>query len=690
MKATIDNLRNICLIGHGSCGKTMLTEAMLFKAKAIDRLGKPDDGTTTMDYDSEEIKRQISINTSMAPLTWKNCKINILDTPGFFDFIGDVKGALQVTDNAVLVVCAVSGVEVGTEKMWDYSKNMNIPRMVFINKMDRENANYSNAVDGLREKFGNIVIPVQIPIGAADNFKGIVDVIRAKAFYFTGDRTEERPVPSEYSKNLENYRQLIIDAAAETNDELLTKYLEGGELNEAEVMEGFKSGILAGKIIPVLCGSALKLFGMDLFLDYITEALPSPKQKPAISGVNPKNNADETREPSEEAPFSALVFKTMADPFVGKLSLFRVFSGSISSDSQVYNSCKDTMEHIGKLMVIKGKNQESTDKISAGDFGAVAKLQSTTTNDTLCDKDRPIILQKIEFPKPVLTMAIEPKNKGDEDKISQSLSRLMEEDPTFSMEKDTVTRESIVKGLGELHLEVITSRLQKKFGVEVNLKTPKVPYKETIKSKAQAEGKHKKQSGGRGQYGHVFLELEYYPDSDFAFVDKIFGGAVPRQYIPAVEKGIRETLEEGVIAGYPIVNIRVTLTDGSYHSVDSSEMAFKIAASMAFKKGFMEAHPVLLEPIVNLNVFVPENYMGDIMGDLNKKRGRILGMERLGDKQVIKAQVPLSEIFKYAIDLRSITQGRGEYDYAFSHYEEVPAMLMDHIVAESKKMHAKE
>ncbi|NLY74624.1 MAG: elongation factor G [Firmicutes bacterium] len=676
----VEQLRNLIFLGHGGCGKTMLAEAMLFSTKAVDRFGKVDDGTSIMDYDPEEIKRKISIGASVAPVEYKDVKVNILDTPGFFDFVGEVKGAIRAADAACIVVCAVSGVEVGTEKAWDYIQEQKLPRVIVINKMDRENANFDGAVTALRQRFGTSIIPVQIPIGAADKFQGIVDVLKNKAFVFEGGKMVEKPIPADLESKVEEYRSMLVESVAETDDDLLTKYLEGQELTQDELLSGARQGTINGQLVPVLAVSSLKLIGITNFLDVVTEFLPSPVDRGPV-----KNAQGEERKPSDNEPFSALVFKTMADPFVGKLTLFRVFSGVIKSDSQVFNSSKGKNERIGQLFIIKGKNQEPTTELGAGDIGGVAKLQETYTGDTLSEKDKPIVLPAIEFPKPKLSLAVEPKAKGDEEKISAGLSRLMEEDPTFQVTKDTVTNEIVASGMGDLHIEVITSKLHKKFGVEVNLKAPKIAYKETIKGSTKVEGKHKKQSGGRGQYGHVWLELNPLPGGEFEFVDKIFGGSVPQNYRPAVEKGVRETMEKGVLAGYPVVDIQVTLYDGSYHPVDSSEMAFKIAASMAFKKGFMDAKPILLEPILSVEVRTPEEFMGDVIGDLNKKRGKILGMEPEGRYQIVRALVPQAEMTKYAIDLRSMTQGRADFTVNFDHYEEVPAQQAEAIIAEAKK-----
>src|SRR5690554_40707 len=658
---------------------------MLFVAKGINRLGRVDDGTSIMDFDPEETRRGITINTSLAPVEWKDNKINILDTPGYFDFVGDVIAAVTVADSALLVVCASSGVEVGTEKAWDQLEEANLPRTIFINKMERENANFSKVIDELRDHFGPKIVPVQLPIGNGEAFSGIVDLVKMKAFIKDGDQLKEGEIPADMMDEVEQAREEMVEAAAVADDELMLKFLEGEELTDKEIEQAVKLGTQTGEMVPVLCGSASDTIGVPLLLDTLVQCMPSPAER-TIVGRDEEGN--EVTISTDDGQLSALVYKTMADPYVGKLTLFRVFSGTFRSDSSVYNVRTQRDERIGQLFVIKGKDHIAVSELGAGDLGAVAKLQDTTTNDTLSSKDRKVAIEPIAFPKPTMTLAIEPKTKGDEDKIGSGLSRLAEEDPTFVVEKSFETGQNLVSGMGDLHLEVIMSQLSKKFGVEVELTDPIVPYRETIRGRAKAEGKHRKQSGGRGQYGHVMLEISPADpelDDRLEFVDDIFGGAVPRQYIPAVEKGLREILDDGPLAGFPVDNVRVSLYDGSYHAVDSSEMAFKIAAGMAFRKGFLEANPVLLEPIMNVEIVVPEAFTGDIMGDMNKKRGRILGMEPRGKYQVIKAQVPMAEMFKYAIDLRSMTQGRGSFTSEFSHYEEVPAQIAEQVIAAAKK-----
>jgi len=682
-----EHIRNVALISHGGAGKTSLAEALLYTAGAINRLGKVDAGTTKTDFDAEEIKRKITINTSLAPVEWKGVKINLLDTPGFFDFIGEVAGALRVADAAIVVVSATSGVEVGTEKVWSYADENNLPRLVFVNRMDRENANFSKVLAQLQEFFGLSVVPMQLPLGAEASFKGIIDLVKMKAFTFSEDEKKltEGEIPADLLEAAEENREKLIEAVAESDDDLLLKYLEGEPLTDEEINNGLRSGILVGKIIPVMCGAATLNYGTQPLLDAIVNNLPSPAAAGSIKTTKGDGGEETEVKIKADDPVSAFVFKTFADPFVGKISYFKVYSGTLSGDSQLHNANKGKDERLGQIFTMLGKNQINLDKVPAGDIAAVAKLQLTVTGDTLCDKHRPLTYPPIEFPEPVTTYAVEPKKQGEEDKMANGLARFLEEDPTFRMERNAETKQTLISGMGELHLEIITSKLAQKFAVEVVLKLPKVPYKETIRGTAKVESKHKKQSGGRGQYGHVFIEFSPLPTGEgFEFEDKIFGGAVPRQYIPAVEKGLREAMESGVLAGFPVVDIKASLYDGSYHSVDSSEMAFKIAASLAFKKGMEQANPILLEPIMYVEVTVPEPFMGDIMGDMNSRRGRILGMESAGGNQVIKANVPMAEMLKYSADLRSMTQGRGSFTMRFDHYEEVPPHIAEQVIAEAK------
>lgn len=684
----IDRIRNIGLVAHGGAGKSSLVEALLYTSRAIDRLGRVEEGTTVSDYDPEEIKRTVSISSSLVPVEWQDHKINFIDTPGYFDFVGEVRGALRVSDAAIIVACAVSGVEVGTEKVWNYCNEYDIPRAFYINKLDRENSNFPRTLAALRQSFGLNVAPVMLPIGSEASFSGVVDLVSMKAYTFTdnGRKATACEIPADLQDQVDEYRTALVEVVAETDDELLMKYLDGEMLTDEEVHNGVRASVKSGKLVPVFCGSSVKNMGMQIILDTIVSAFPSPVQAKPVAGINPKSGNEETRASKESEPFSALIWKTLADPYVGKLSLFRVYSGVMRSDSSVYNVNKDQSERIGQLFIVRGKNQEPVAQIVAGDIGAVAKLSVTSTSDTLAEKDHPIQFMAISFPDPVMSLAAEAKSKGDEDKIGSGLTRLTEEDPTFHIRRDAETKQLIISGMGDLHLDVITSKLAKKFGAEVALTIPRVPYRETIRGTTRIEGKHKKQSGGKGQFGHVWLEMgPAEAGAGLVFEDKVFGGSVPRQYIPAVEKGVRETMEEGVLAGYPVVDLIVALTDGSYHAVDSSEMAFKIAASMAFKKGFVQAKPVILEPIMSVEVTVPEHYMGDVIGDLNKKRGRVLGMEPRDGFQVVRAIVPQSEMFRYATDLRSMTQGRGSYTSTFVQYEEVPAHVAELIIAESGK-----
>ncbi|MBT9141027.1 MAG: Elongation factor G [Dehalococcoidia bacterium] len=684
---TTEKIRNAALISHGGAGKTSLTEAMIYTSGATTRLGKTDTGTTTTDFDPEEIKRQITINTSLAPVEWAGVKVNLLDTPGYFDFIGDVAGALRVADAAVVVVSATAGVEVGTEKFWGYADENNLSRLVFVNRMDKENAHFFKVVTQLQDFFGSKVVPVQIPIGAEASFKGVIDIIKMKAYTFEGDgkKMTESEVPADLAEMAESSRERLMEAVAESNDELLIKYLEEEPLTIEEIVAGLRIALQAGKVIPVLCGSATLNKGIQPLLELIACAFPSPADVGEVKAIKAGNNELETIKIDAKGPVAALVFKTFADPFVGKISYFKVYSGVMKGDTQLNNINKDKTERVGQLFTMLGKTQLNLSHVPAGDIAAVAKLQATATGDTLCEKSVCSVFPPIFFPQPVTTFAVEPKKQGEEDKVASGLARFLEEDPTFRMERNSEVKQTLISGMGELHLEIITSRMANKFGVEVELTLPRIPYKETIRSVAKVEGKHKKQSGGRGQFGHVWIEFSpMETGSHFQFEDKVVGGSVPRQYIPAVEKGLREALESGVLAGYPVVDIKASLYDGSYHNVDSSEMAFKIAAHLAFKKGVEQAKPVLLEPVMVVEVTVSDQYMGDIMGDMNSRRGRILGMEPSNGVQIIKANVPLAEMLKYAIDLRSMTQGRGSFVMKFSHYEEVPVHIAEQIITASK------
>ncbi len=684
---TSKNIRNVGLFSHAGSGKTTLSEALLFNAGLLSRRGKVEEGNTVSDWQPEEIKRGISIDLSILPWEWKGCKVNLIDTPGYADFVGNVLGAIRAVDSAVVLLCATSGVEVGTEKVWEYISRENLPVIFFINRMDREGANFDEAVEELQEKINPRATPLFIPVGKESDFRGVIDLLHFRALYFGKEgKVEEGEIPEEMKEVAQRARENLVENIAETNDELLDLYLEGQEISPSQLEEALRVAIRERHIFPILCGSGVENKGVDILADFLVDFAPSPLERPPVRGINPLTEEEEERKCDENEPFSALVFKIISDPYVGKLALFRVFSGKISSDSRLYNASRGVEEKVGQLLFLRGKNQESAKEIKAGDIGVVAKIDEVYIGDTLADREHPIVFPPISYPEPTYMAAIRPLGKGDEEKISQALSRLMEEDPTFRLYRDPDTKEDIVYGMGDIHLDVLMEKMKRKFGVEVSLTIPQVPYKETIKKPAKAEGKYKRQSGGRGQYGHAFLELEPLPRGQgFEFVDKIVGGVIPRNYIPAVEKGVQEAMQEGVLAGYPVIDVRATVYDGSYHPVDSSDMAFKIAGSMAFKKGASEAEPVLLEPIMSVEVIVPEEYMGDVIGDLNSRRGRILGMDPQDSYQKIRALVPLAELFRYSVDLRSLTQGQGYFTMKFSHYEEVPAQLAEAIIEKAKK-----
>jgi len=671
-----EQIRNVVLLSHSNAGKTSLCENMLFQTKAIGRLGRVDDGTTTSDYEPEETKRKISINLSLLPFEWNKTKVNLIDTPGYADFVGDIKAAIRAADSAIIVVSAASGVEVGTELVWKYADDASLPRIVFINKVDRENADYFQVLQQIAAKFGRKCVPVQLPIGAESNFEGVVDLISPKS----------SKAPASLADKINTYHEKLVESVAETDDNLITKYLEGTELTEDEIRKTLRTATLSGKLVPVLAGSALQSKGITELMNAICSYLPSPRDRGKVKARNNQTKQDEEIEPDESAPLSALVFKTTADPYVGKLTYLRVCSGALNSDSSVWNATRNKAERIGQLYLIRGKSQEAVPQITAGDIGAVAKLAETNTGDTLSTKERPLVLPPIEFPIPSLSVAIHPKTKADLDKLGISLTRLAEEDPTLTVRKDTETAEIILSGTGDTHFDVSAEKMKRKFGVEVSIEVPKIPYRETITVPTKAEYKHKKQTGGHGQYGHVMLELEPLPRGSGAeFSAKVVGGSVPKNYIPAVEKGVNEAFKEGGLAGYPIADVKVTLYDGSFHAVDSSEISFKIASSYAMKKGMTQGQPVLLEPIMNIRITIPDNFTGDVMSDLNSKRARVMGMTPGDGINVIDAQAPLAEVQRYATDLRAITQGRGSYTMEYSHYEHVPAHITQKIIAESKK-----
>ncbi|UCG09790.1 MAG: elongation factor G [Dehalococcoidia bacterium] len=674
----LDSIRNLCLLSHAGAGKSSLAEAILFTAKAINRLGKVDDGGTTSDYDPDEVKRQISLNLTMLPAEWQETKINLIDTPGYADFVGEVRAALRVSEGAVIAVCAASGVEVGTEQVWAYCQEASLPRLIFVNKMDRENADFYRTVGEIQARFGVRCVPLYLPIGAQSDFQGVVDLLAMKAY--TGSPAKEAEIPAAMQDKIGSFREKLVEAAAEVDDALIEKYLGGEELSLEELSRGLRQGTVSGQVVPILAGSALQNVGVVSLLEAIKSYLPSPQEREVIII---SDSTEQKVTPSEAAPLAALVFKTSADPYVGKLTYLRVYNGAVDSNSQVWNATRNEAERIGQLLLVRGKTQEPVSQLKAGDIGAVAKLGVTGTGDTLSTRDKPQKIAPVVFPEPIFSQAVHPKTKADVDKLGTALSRLVEEDLTLRVRKDPDTGETILSGIGETQLEVAAERMLRKFGVKVEMDTPSVPYKETITASAKAEYKHKKQTGGHGQYGHVCLAVEPLErGSGHQFVDKIVGGAIPKNYIPAVEKGVNEAIHEGVLAGYPVVDIKMTVYDGSFHAVDSSDICFKIAGAGALKKGLTEAQPIILEPIINIKVTVPDEFTGDIIGDLNTKRARVLGMNPQGGANVIEALVPQAEIMRYAIDLKSLTQGRASYKVTFSHYEEAPPNITQKIIAE--------
>jgi len=648
-----------------------------------------EDGTTTTDFDEDEIRRRISISTALAWAEWKGHKLNLLDTPGYATFLADAKNALRVADAALVVVGAPDGVKVSTEKVWSYATAFELARLVYLSKMDRERADFGRVLDDVRKTLSAKAVPVQVPIGQESGFVGVVDLLRMRALRFATDgsgKATEEEVPAAVQTLAETHRAELVEAVAEADDQLLEKYLESGELSEAELRAGLTKGFREEKLFPVLCGAPAQNLAVTPLLDFLIEHGPSPLDRPAVAGTDAKGEAGLTREAKDDAALAALVFKTIADPYAGKVTLFRVYAGTLHSDSTVLNASKETKERIGQLQLLRGKQQTPTEEIGAGDFGAIVKLKETGTGDTLCDEKSPIRLSGISFPAPVISFAVEPKAKGDEDKMSTAFTRIREEDPTIQIRYDPQTKETVVSGMGRAHVEIVAERLKRKFGVEVTLKTPRVPYKETIKARVrEVQGRHKKQTGGRGQFGDCWIHMDPLPrGSGFEFVNAIVGGVIPKNFIPAVEKGVVEAMERGGVAGYQTVDLRVTLYDGSTHPVDSSELAFKLAGRLAFRKAMTQAKPILLEPIMTVEVVAPGDCMGDIVGDLNSKRGRVLGIDAMGRNQVVKASVPLAEMLEYDSRLRSITGDRGDYSMEFSHYEEVPSHIQEKIVAESK------
>jgi len=681
------NIRNVLLVGHGGAGKTTLTEALLFAAGVTTRMGKVEDGNTVTDFEPEEVRRSISVSLALAPVEWRDVKINLLDAPGYADFIGDVKAAIRAADACLFVVSAVEGVEVQHEVVWELAVEAGVPRAFFVNKLDRERASFQRTLEALVQAFGTQVAPLQFPLGEEHDFEGVADLLSRKAYrYPSGPKGIEGEWPDDISGKADPYREKLTEAVAEADDTLLEKYLEEGELSEEEVVRGVKAGITQAKFAPVLCGSASHGIGVDRVADFITDAFPSPADRPPVKVIT-KDGQEQERPCDPTGPLTAFVFKTISDPYVGRITLFRVFSGRMRPDSSVHNATRGADERVAQLFTMRGKDHEGVSEVPAGDIGGVAKLSHTATGDTLTMKDAPVTLPPLEPPEPLYALAVEPKTQGDEDKLSTALARIQEEDPTFRVERQPDTHQTVMYGMGETHVDVMVERMKRKFGVEVTTHPARVPYKETIRAKAQAIGRYVKQTGGHGQFGVAHVEVEPLErGAGFEFVDKIVGGVVPNQFISSVEKGVVKAMQEGVLTGHPMVDARVTLFDGKHHPVDSSDMSFQIAGSMGFREAAQKAGVVLLEPIVDVEIVVPESMTGDIMGDLNSKRGRVLGMDQTGTgKTKVRAQVPQAEMTRYTIDLRSITGGRGVFTMRFSHYEEVPSHLADKVVAEAKR-----
>jgi elongation factor G len=683
---SLDKTRNIGIMAHIDAGKTTTTERILYYTGINYKIGEVHEGTATMDWMVQEQERGITITSAATTCLWRDHRVNIIDTPGHVDFTIEVERSLRVLDGAVGVFCSVGGVEPQTETVWRQADKYQVPRIAFVNKMDRLGADFFRVVQMIKDRLGARAVPLQLPIGAEDKFVGVIDLVRMKAVVWEdeslGAKFRDEAIPEEMALVAAEYREKLIEAVADSDETIMEKYLEGREISQAELINAIRSATLAIKIIPVLCGSAFRNKGVQPLLDAVVEYLPSPLDIPPVKGIDPDSQTSDERPPNDDAPFSALAFKIMTDPFVGTLSFFRVYSGSLTAGASVYNSTKGKRERIGRLLKMHANKREEIKEVYAGDIAAAVGLRTATTGDTLCDENHPIILESIEFPEPVISIAIEPKSKADQEKLGLSLQKLATEDPSFRVRTDEETGQTIISGMGELHLEIIVDRLLREFNVGANVGKPQVAYKETVRKSVEQQGKFIRQTGGRGQYGDVWIKLEpQQPGTGFEFVDAIKGGSIPREYIPAVEKGVKEATENGALAGYPIVDVKVTLFDGSYHDVDSSEIAFKIAGSMAFKQAARKANPVLLEPIMSVEVVVPEDFMGDVIGDLNSRRGKVLGMDTRPAAQAIDARVPLAQMFGYATDLRSMTQGRATYTMQFSHYEPVPANVAEGIIA---------
>jgi elongation factor G len=680
------NIRNVALVGHTGSGKTQLASAILTDAGMVNRFGKVDDGTTVTDFDEEEVSRKHTLSASLAHAEWNKQKINLIDTPGMGNFLSDAHAALMVTDGALVVVDAVAGVMVQTEKVWAIAEALTLPRLIVVNRLDRERASLQRALASLRESCSRTVVPIQLPIGEEKAFKGVVDLVTRKAYVYQGDETgkfTEGAIPADMTAAVDAEREALIEMVAEADEPLMEKFFEAGTLSDEELVNGLRSAVAAAKIFPLVCTSATLNIGVQPLLDSILAYLPSPADRP-FKGLD-KSGAEVLKKADDKAPTSAFVWKTIADPFAGRISMFRVVTGALKSDSTVNNRTKDVSERLGTLQLLQGKTQSPVPELKAGDLGAVAKLKDTLTNDTLGDKAEAITFPPMKFPEAVLSYAIEPKSRGDEDKISTSMHRLEEEDPSIGYSRDPQTKELLLSGQGQLHIEVTVAKLKRRFGVDVNLKPPRIPYRETIKAATEAHGRHKKQTGGHGQFGDCKIKVEPLArGADFEFVDDIFGGSIPRQFIPAVEKGIQDARTRGYLAGYPMVDFRVTVYDGSYHDVDSNELSFKLAGSLAFKDAMTRARPTILEPVMNVEVYAPSDYAGDLMGDLNGRRGRIGGMDTRGATTIIKAQVPMAEMLTYEQHLTSATGGRGSYHMEYSHYDEVPSHLQSKIIAAAK------
>ncbi|SMP15320.1 translation elongation factor 2 (EF-2/EF-G) [Desulfurobacterium pacificum] len=690
IKVPLEKVRNIGIIAHIDAGKTTTTERILYYTGRIHKIGEVHEGAAEMDWMEQEKERGITITSATTTCFWRDHRINIVDTPGHVDFTIEVERSLRVLDGAVTILCSVGGVQPQTETVWRQADKYRVPRIIFVNKMDRIGADFFKVVGEVEEKLGAKPVPLQIPVGAEDEFKGVVDLITMKAIIWEeetlGAKFHYEDIPEDLVPVAEEWREKMLEAIADVDEEIMMKYLEGEEITEDEIKAAIRKGTIELKFFPMLCGSAFKNKGVQPLLDAVVDYLPSPLDIPPIKGINPKTGEEEERPASYDAPFAALAFKILTDPYVGQLTFVRVYSGLMESGSYVYNATRDKKERLARILRMHANKREEIPVLGAGDIAAAVGLRETYTGDTLCDPDHPILLEAMEFPEPVISVAVEPKTKADQEKLSLALQKLAKEDPSFRVSMDHETGQTIISGMGELHLEIIVDRLKREFGVDVNVGKPQVAYRETIRKEVTSEGKFIKQTGGRGQYGHVWLKIEpLEPGKGFEFHETIKGGVVPKEYIPAVEAGVREAMETGVVAGYPMVDIKVTLFDGSYHEVDSSEMAFKIAGSMAFKEGAKKANPVLLEPIMEVEVTTPEEFMGDVIGDLNKRRGRVQGMEARGNAQVIRALVPLAEMFGYATDLRSMTQGRATYIMKFSHYEEVPPNVAEQIIGERSK-----